>query len=219
MAQRSRHQRSYALVGVLIALSWPSLANVIGASGSGLTSVRGDIRTMIVEGTVASILAVIAFGAQRLRPGYFRLAMFSGRDFLYMLGAMGAAFIVSAVLSRLVAAPAFDLREIASVPIAVRVALVITAGMCEEFIFRGFAIEQIGLLTGNRWLGAALSVIFFGLGHVGVYGFSTALLLPTTIGLMITLLYMLRNNLPVCMLMHATIDGLAILLAPALSPR
>jgi membrane protease YdiL (CAAX protease family) len=60
-------------------------------------------------------------------------------------------------------------------------------------------------------------VIFFGLGHVGTYGFSTAVFLPMTIGFVITLLYMWRNNLPLCMLMHTIIDSLSLLLVPALT--
>ncbi len=136
-----------------------------------------------------------------------------------MLAALVGALMVSGIVSRFVAAPKFELRQVAAVPIAVRLALVLTAAVCEEFIYRGFAIEELGMLAGNRWVGALVSLVLFGLGHLGTYGFSTALLIPASIGLMITLLYMFRNNLPVCMLMHGTMDGLFLIVIPALSRR
>ncbi len=126
------------------------------------------------------------------------------------------ALVLSGIVSRFVTAPKFDLRQVAAIPVTVRSGLVLTAAVCEEFMYRGFAIEELGVLTGNRWLSACISLVLFGLGHVGTYGFSTALLLPASVGLMITLLYMLRNNLLICMLMHGAIDGLFLILIPAL---
>ncbi len=215
MQEASRHTRAYALVGVLLATLWPSLVNLIGRSGD-LTSVASDLRTIVTEWAVVLILAAIAFGPQRLDRQFFRISMFRGRDLLVMLGWLIATLLLAGAIGRFVTPPAFDLQRIAAVPIGVRAILVITAGICEEFMFRGFVIQEIGFLTGNRKLGAVLSIIFFGLGHVGTYGLSSALLIPTLIGAMITLLYMWRNNLPLCMLMHATIDGIVVLLVPGL---
>jgi membrane protease YdiL (CAAX protease family) len=58
--------------------------------------------------------------------------------------------------------------------------------------------------------------VLFGLGHVGTYGFSSALLIPASVGLVITLLYMFRNNLVLCMLVHCAIDALMVIAVPAL---
>jgi membrane protease YdiL (CAAX protease family) len=115
--------------------------------------------------------------------------------------------------------PKFDLHQLAGVPLGVRFALVLTAALCEEFIYRGFAIEELGAIFRNRWAGAIVSVVLFGFGHIGTYGFSTALLIQASVGLIITLLYMLRNNLPVCMLMHGSMDALFLIVVPALLGR
>lgn len=209
--------RVSALAGVLVALGWP-FARMFSKkqNGSGLTSVRGDIHTIVVEWSVVAVLAAIAFGLQRLRPRFFRFRGLGGIDLLSAFAALVAALALSGVVSRLVTAPKFDLHQIASVPIALRVCLVLTAAICEEFIFRGFAIEQLGMLTGSRWLGAFISLALFALGHVGVYGFSSALLIPASVGLVLTLLYMFRKSLPVCMLVHGGMDALFLLLIPAL---
>jgi membrane protease YdiL (CAAX protease family) len=212
----SASQLVIAVIGVLIALGWPFIANLNQKPGNHLNSVRDDVHTMAAEWIVTLVLCVIAFGLQRLRPAQFHLRFFKWRGVLYMLTALVGAFVLSGIVSTLVAAPKFDIRQIAAVPFRVRSALVLTAAMCEEFIYRGFAIEEIGVLTGNRWVGAAISLALFGLGHIGVYGFSSALLIPTSVGLVITLLYMSQHNLWLCILMHATIDGVIILLLPAL---
>src|SRR6185312_13574777 len=81
------------------------------------------------------------------------------------------------------------------VPLSLRADLVLTAGICEEFIYRGFAIEELGALAGSRWLAALVSLIFFTLPHARLYGFSSALILPA-------------------MLMHAIVDGIFVILVP-----
>lgn len=209
--------RVTALVGVLIALGWPFAEMFFKTHNGGeLTSTRKDIHLIVVEWSMGAILAAIAFGWQRLPPRLFRLRRTGWLDFLSAVGALVAAFVLSAAVSRLVTAPKFDLDQMAAVPIVVRVCLVLTAGICEEFIFRGFAIEELGMLTGSRWLGASLSLAIFSLGHAGLYGFSSALLIPASVGLVLTLLYMFRKSLPACMLMHFGMDGLILLVLPAL---
>jgi uncharacterized protein len=165
---------------------------------------------------VAGVLAAIGFVLQKAGTDFFQLRGLSWLDVLWALGGFVTALVLSGIVSRLVVAPKFDLAQVTSVPLVLRALLVLTAAICEEFIYRGFAIEELGLLTGSRWLGAFASVVFFGLGHAGVYGFSTALLIPATVGMVITLLYMLRKNLPLCMLVHGAMDALFLLLVPAL---
>ncbi len=208
--------RGAAALAVLFVFSWPLIVNLSGGQRS-ITSAGDDLRTVAVEWTIIAILAGFAFGLQRLRPEHFRLAMFGGRDLLCMIGLLIVMYPLVGVVSHFVAHPKFDPKQLAAIPFSIRLMLPITAGVCEEFMFRGFAIEEIGLLTGSRWLGAVLSVIFFGLGHVGTYGVSTAVFLPMTIGLVITILYMWRKNLPLCMLMHTIIDSVSLLLIPALA--
>jgi membrane protease YdiL (CAAX protease family) len=212
--------RVSAIIGVLVALAWPFAVSLFArGNGSSLTSVHDDLRKMAIEWSVVAVLAAIAFGLQRLSPRVLRLRGIGWRDVLFAFGGLVAALVLSGAVSGRVAAPKFDLRQLAQVPIALRVCLVLTAAICEEFIYRGFAIEELGALTGSRWIGALASLAFFALGHVRVYGFSTALLIPASVGLVITLLYMFRNNLPVCMLVHGGMDGLFLILVPALLHR
>ncbi len=212
--------RIYAVIGVSIALGWPFAVRLfVSGNGSRLTSIHDDVRTIAIEWSVVAVLAAIAFGVQRLSPRLFRLKGLRWLDVLFVFGGLVAALVLSGAVSAHVATPKFDLRQIASVPLAMRICLVLTAAICEEFIYRGFAIEELGALVGNRWIGAIVSLALFSLGHVGVYGFSTALLIPATVGLVLTLLYMFRNNLLACMLVHGGMDGLFLIVIPAFIHR
>ncbi len=171
---------------------------------------------MLAEWAVACILGFIAFGVLRHGASHFGLEMFGWRDVLAMVGALVGNAIATGIASRLFSsAPGMpDLRSLAAVPISLRIILVLTAGICEEFMYRGFGIEEIAHFTGNRWIAGGLSLVFFTFGHLGRYGWSAALLIPAIAGGFLTLLYLWRRNLPICMLMHAIIDATFVVVIP-----
>jgi len=208
------HRLSAAL-GAIAAVAWPFL--VLRGHHS-LLDLRDDWFTIGAEWSAVLVLAAIAFLLQRHRPSHFGLRGFGWRDLGCMLLALGVMFAVVGFLSRFTARPTAipSPRQLAALPLFPRVVLVLTAGCCEEFLYRGFLIEELRDLTGSRALAAAVSVVAFALAHGGRYGLSSALLIPGSIGLIITLLYLWRRNLPLCMLMHATVDALSVIVVPFL---
>ncbi|MBV9180923.1 MAG: CPBP family intramembrane metalloprotease [Acidobacteria bacterium] len=207
--------KALAFLASLLALSWPFVRYLLDPRvGSRLTSVRNDLQTIAIEWTISIVLALVIFGAQRQQPAFVGLRNMHWPDWVLVIPVFVFTLIASGLVSRVVRAPTFDLHGMAAVPFAVRLSLVLTAAICEEFMFRGVAIEELGVLAGSRWFSAIISVTLFGLGHLGVYGFSSALLIPTTVGLVLTLLYMLRNNLVLFVIVHALMDGLFLLLVP-----
>ena len=82
-------------------------------------------------------------------------------------------------------------------------ALSVTAGICEELLYRGFLLAYFESLLGI-WLAMVLSSVAFGLGHAyqGVRGiFKTA-----GIGLAMAILFVLTGGLWAPMLVHAFVD-------------
>jgi membrane protease YdiL (CAAX protease family) len=86
-----------------------------------------------------------------------------------------------------------------------------TAALCEEFLYRGYALMQVAALTGNIAAGAVVSSIAFGLGHayqgrIGMAG--TALT-----GLFYAALFVVSGSLWPCMIAHFLQDliGAALL--------
>jgi membrane protease YdiL (CAAX protease family) len=84
-------------------------------------------------------------------------------------------------------------------------ALCLTAGFCEEFIFRGYFQRQFAAATRNIYAGIMLSAIVFGLGH-GYEG-AKRMLLIAIYGAMFGLLAHFRKSLRPGMMAHAWHDG------------
>jgi membrane protease YdiL (CAAX protease family) len=210
-------QRAWALVGLIVVFGWNYV--LVGRSHD-LTNVHDDLVTIAAEWAVVIILAIIAFGLQKRKVRDFCLRMFGWRDLLVMIGVLVVSYAITGIIMRFVTMPAWAtpdaMRRLVSVPFSVKLGLVLTAAICEEFMYRGFAIEEFGGLTGSLWLGGLISWLGFSLAHMGLYGFAPALLVPAALGAFLTLLYLWRRNLPVCMLMHAILDGFSLLILPVL---
>jgi len=90
------------------------------------------------------------------------------------------------------------------------VALSITAGFCEEVVFRGYLQRQFGALTGSSLVGILASALVFGMAH-GYEG-GRRMLLIGIFGVMFGLLAHFRRSLRPGMMAHAFHDTLTGLL-------
>jgi membrane protease YdiL (CAAX protease family) len=84
------------------------------------------------------------------------------------------------------------------------VPLALSAGICEEFLYRGYALHIVAALTHSVALGVVLSTAAFGLAHAyqgwrGVVG-------TTLFGLFFALIVVFFGSLWPCMLGHALQD-------------
>ena len=93
------------------------------------------------------------------------------------------------------------LSQLRGLPLAYLVFAGITAGIVEEFFYRGYAVERLSLAVGNLWLGGFLSLLAFGLVHIPFWGLGPAVftLFP---GAVLTLLYLWQRDLVANMVAH-----------------
>jgi len=95
--------------------------------------------------------------------------------------------------------------------IALWIALSITAGLCEEFVFRGYLQRQFTALTRNAAAGIALSAMVFGVGHL--YQGAQQVFIIALYGAMFGTLAYFRKSVRPGMMAHAwqdTLSGLAL---------
>jgi uncharacterized protein len=85
------------------------------------------------------------------------------------------------------------------------VALSCTAGFVEEIIFRGYLQQQIGILSGNVYVGLVSSAIIFGGGH-GYEG-TRRMVLIAVFGAMFGILAHVTKSLRPAMMAHAWHDA------------
>ncbi len=81
----------------------------------------------------------------------------------------------------------------------------LTAGFCEEFLFRGYFIWALAPWLG-WWGAAALSLSFFAIGHVGVYQGWNGALRTGIVGAIFTLVVAIFNSLWPAIALHALLD-------------
>jgi membrane protease YdiL (CAAX protease family) len=83
----------------------------------------------------------------------------------------------------------------------------LTAGICEEIIFRGYFQRQFSAWTGSIPAGVLLSAAVFGAGHI--YQNWKSAIIIAVYGLLFGILAEMRKSLRPGMITHAWHDGLA----------
>jgi uncharacterized protein len=101
------------------------------------------------------------------------------------------------------------------VQIFVWIALCVTAGFCEETIFRGYLQKQFVTWMGNVPVGVFLSAAIFGICHI--YQGTKAVVVITVYGVLFGILAQWRKSVRpgmVTHMLHDTVSGLALRFLP-----
>jgi len=91
-------------------------------------------------------------------------------------------------------------------PIYLQLFIVITAGITEEIIFRGYLIERLNLLSKNLIISGIISYILFVIFHIPFWGLGGAIQIAFWT-IPITIYYIKRRNLTTCILVHLAYDA------------
>ncbi len=210
---------SSTYVGLFLALAGPFLPYVIDPIIFGVALTPGRIEWDIlihwlnlgaVIGFVLLVekLPVTSIGLKRLRWWTVPLGVLAGGIILSLSGIVVSALKTGGHTQFVV--------QLMSLPFVVRVVIVITAGVFEETLFRGYALERLALAFDSKWVAGGITLVFFTLAHLPAVGF-THLLPIFIVSLLVTLLYLWRRNLIINIIAHITIDGIGLLLIPLLS--
>jgi membrane protease YdiL (CAAX protease family) len=88
---------------------------------------------------------------------------------------------------------------------ALWIALSVSAGICEEFLFRGYLQRQFTLASGRSWVGAFVSAVLFGTAH-GYEGIA-GMVMITAYGALFSALAIYRGSLRAGMIAHGWHDS------------
>ncbi|MCF6292114.1 MAG: CPBP family intramembrane metalloprotease [Robiginitomaculum sp.] len=83
--------------------------------------------------------------------------------------------------------------------------LVFTAGVCEEIVYRGFAISSMARIGVNKWVALAIAAFIF----VGIHGFnaySNRFLFLFGGGIVFGLMYLVSKRLLPSIIIHLAIN-------------
>jgi len=144
------------------------------------------------------------------RPGIGEWARDIGVALLFWI----AAVIVLAAIATVLRILHFSQQQKAVIAIApdtfvqacLWVVLSTTAGIVEEFVFRGYLLQQFASIRGRLWIGVAASSLLFGAAH-GFEGIG-GMIAITAYGAMFCVLAIFRRSLRAGMIAHAWHDSL-----------
>ena len=108
-------------------------------------------------------------------------------------------------------------RNLLRLPFGHRCFVVVTAAVTEEVLFRGYAIGVGQHLLGSVGLACVLSIAAFTLGHLR-WGLAHLVTVFVS-ALVITLLFTFTQNLWACIVVHAILDGIGVLVMPVIAMR
>lgn len=211
------------ILAAVVALLWPLQQNLIEwprfqaslRAGEPGARVRGYRKAMAHQWVLA-LVVVAAWLAQG--RGLPTLGLGWGQGWLAwtMAGVALAGVVLMALQTRSIAASAEAraqvLKSVASVrdvlphdrrEFAEFRALSVTAGVCEELLFRGFVTWVIAAYAGI-WVGVIVSAALFGFAHL--YQGTKGIVQSGVIGLLMSAIYAAAGSLWPAMVLHAAVD-------------
>ncbi len=205
----------YGIIQTLLAQ--PGTQNGLSQDGltilglAGVWILAGFLLLLVVRWEIAPLSSI---GFRTLRLGEALLA-----------AGMGVVLSISVPVMTLLVArvvPATDEGSVAALSGStswfVLLIGVITTGIVEEIIFRGYLIERLEALIGNRWLAAGISLIAFILAHVLTWNMQHLVAVVIPLGAIMTGIYLWKRNLPFNMIVHIVVNLPLVFLALANAP-
>ncbi len=104
-----------------------------------------------------------------------------------------------------------EMSKLLATPFWYRFMLVTRAAVAEEILFRGYPIERLEEVTRSRFAAGTISWAAFTIAHLSAWGFPQ-LLVAGSGGIILTVLYIWRRNLPANMIAHWVADGAGFLM-------
>jgi len=130
---------------------------------------------------------------------------------VWAVWSLGEGFVMSH-LGKDSAADFGGLLPRAPIEIALWVVLSLTAGFCEETVFRGYLQKQFTALTGSAVLGVVIQAVIFGVSH-GYQGLRNMILI-TIYGAVFGALALWRKSLKPGIVLHAWTDVFSGIFGP-----
>ncbi|MYM80488.1 CPBP family intramembrane metalloprotease [Duganella sp. FT50W] len=209
------------LIGLILAMGLPSLFAFL-KHGKQQGPIELWPHLIKSWGGCIAVMALVLLWERRTLAS---IGIVPGNYLAWLIGAtLGLTILATSVISVIQASKggkaalpeesAEGLNRLLGRPAWFRWAVVVTAGITEEIMFRGYPIERLHELTGNLWIAALIPLTVFTLAHLG--GWSWGHLVGVLFGgSLLTGLYLWQRDLIACMIAHVLIDSLIIFL-PAL---
>lgn len=206
--------RPFTVIGVLFALFGALPVQFLELT-TGITV--GRLGSSVAKWVLVGVVLVIVLLPERETLASIGIARPDRWDVV-----VGVGIVVLGILSVAVATPLVDTLGFSTAPFggeqnggqeqtatALLLALFVgvTAGITEELLYRGYALERLEALTGSTWVASAVTAVVFVVVHFGGHSFG-GLLVIAPLAVLLTVGYVWRRNIFVPIVGHVLLNGL-----------
>lgn len=215
---------TYAIAALLTALLGPAL--IVTARQRSLFGAKGYRSRLIASaslwGAACGAVSLAVLSGQSLKTVGLGLPTWSTLGWGLAFGILGlAVFPVYIAFSKMLGlsgtTPATAMADLATIPLPIRVFLLLTAGVAEELLFRAVPIPLLTDLTGSLAFAVIVPLSVFVLLHRASWGL-VHLLFVTIGGVVMTCAFLL-GGLWAAVLAHLVVDAPMMLFASAMARR
>ena len=219
----ARRHTLWLWFGVLLALGGPSILVIWRKLYPRPEFLQQrEIGFLVFWGLVAAVLGIVVF-IERKPLASIGLGRFTWGSLLWGLGVGIAAILLypaCAALAKVLNLPdqsasTTALASVAALPLAVRLLSLLTAGVTEEILFRGYPIRKLRDLTGSRIVAVVIPWAVFTVLHTPSWGLSHLLFVGATAALF-TVVFLWRGDLWTNIIAHLVTDTVPLILLPLL---
>ena len=219
---RMKEQSAPAVVGLLVA--WGGTALLVSPAAQVLadSSIIGRVVGQAVLWLLwAGVIGIVLFWEKRplsslwLRRFEWQSIAWAG---VLILGSILLVFPANEWLRKAVGLPGYaaGMEYALASPIWLRVFAVLTAGIVEETLFRGYAVTRLWQLSGSLNLAVVLSSVAFAALHLPVWGPGPSLGFLIG-GLATTAFFAWRRDLAAMIVAHTALDMWGLVVTPEIS--
>jgi membrane protease YdiL (CAAX protease family) len=210
----------FTMVGLFLALGGPVVLTARGKNLQDAGSKSSTRDQIVLWAILALVITIIIFGEKLSLDSIGLHAPTWGTLGWGVAGASLIEVTGSIVFPFLTRAGIVDYSKKLAVleqwPLWLTLFAVLTAGVVEEALYRGYAIERFSWITGSYWWASAVGVVIFGLVHLPFWG-RGALVWSIFAGSVFTILYVWKHDLLACMVAHVICNLKALLVDPFVS--
>lgn len=206
-------------VGLFVALILNFILNIyLGWNSDNLDDQSNLIIGLVIQWIIVGILFILIFFWEKKSWDSIGIRKISKTDVFWgfvvlIIGYMSYLITDPLVRSLNLVSQSSEISGFIIIPLGLRIFMVLTAGITEEIIFRGYLIERTNYLTRNLILSAGISYFIFVVYHFPFWGVAGLIQIGVW-AIPITVLYVRTRNLTTCILVHILTD--AVILVPML---
>lgn len=195
------------LLGLALAFvpTWaPRLFDAVGLPVS--IGIEGPAASILWNAAAVALLLAHVLLVERRGLSSIRLVRPTGKDLEWALILFGCHMGFT-WLARMLWPPPADAgtETIAAMPVLLALALIVSAAVFEEILYRGYPLERLTELTRRRWVAVALTLPLFVAPHLVFFG-PEWLLYQGSGTAVLYILFLWRRNLVATMLLHLCIN-------------